>query len=357
MRVNHSLTKKQKIILWSLAGVLVAGVWGVAVWMNMSLQSLENRQVVVLTGVVSDIARNGSALSVGSFYGDPDGISFTVSAGTVIQDAQENKKTISDVRAGFPVRVAGYAADGDQAVAQTITLLDEPPIVLYEPAPHTTVSGSVLVRGTARVFENQFVVQLVGASGNVLAQESAYAHAPDVGQYGDFAVTLAVPPSASGTLSVRAFDPSPKDGSPLGLVQVPLTATPGDSKTMSVKVFWGAPGDNQMDCTAVVPLERTVAATSSVARAAIAALLAGPTDAEKADGYFSSIPIGVRLQKLSIVGGIAYADFDQTLDRGVGGSCRVAAIRAQITKTLMQFSTVDSVVISIDGRTGDILQP
>ena len=357
MRVNYSLTKKQKIILWSVAGVLVAGVWGVAVWMNISLQSLENRRVVVLTGVVSDVARNGSALSVGSFYGDPNGISFTVSAGTVIQDTQENKKTISDVRAGFPVRVSGYVADGGETVAQTITLLGEPPIVLYEPAPHATVSGSVLIRGAARVFENQFLVQLVDASGKVLAQESAYAHAPDAGQYGDFAVTLEIPLSASGTLSVKAFDPSPKDGSPLGFVEVPLTATSSGSKTMAVKVFWGAPGDNQTDCTAVVPLERTVAATSSVARVALEALLAGPTDAERADGYFSSIPSGVHVQKLSIVNGVAYADFDQTLDRAVGGSCRVAAIRAQITKTLTQFSSVDSVVISIDGRTGDILQP
>jgi len=41
----------------------------------------------------------------------------------------------------------------------------------------------------------------------------------------------------------------------------------------------------------------------------------------------------------------------------VGGSCRVSAIRAQIIETLKQFSTVKNVVISINGRTEDILQP
>jgi len=35
----------------------------------------------------------------------------------------------------------------------------------------------------------------------------------------------------------------------------------------------------------------------------------------------------------------------------------VAAIRAQIRETLKQFPTVDEVIISIDGRTEDILQP
>ena len=50
-------------------------------------------------------------------------------------------------------------------------------------------------------------------------------------------------------------------------------------------------------------------------------------------------------------------DFDPQLEFQVGGSCRVAAISSQIRQTLMQFPTVKSVIISIDGRTEDILQP
>jgi len=45
------------------------------------------------------------------------------------------------------------------------------------------------------------------------------------------------------------------------------------------------------------------------------------------------------------------------LEEAVGGSCRVTAIRSQIEQTLKQFSTVQSVIISIDNRTEDILQP
>jgi spore germination protein GerM len=54
---------------------------------------------------------------------------------------------------------------------------------------------------------------------------------------------------------------------------------------------------------------------------------------------------------------VAKVDFDERLGFQVGGSCRVSAIRAQITETLMQFSTVKSVVVSINGRTEDVLQP
>jgi spore germination protein GerM len=69
------------------------------------------------------------------------------------------------------------------------------------------------------------------------------------------------------------------------------------------------------------------------------------------------MPEGVKVQSLSIEGGVARVDLSEELEEGVGGSCMVASITAQITETLKQFPTVDSVIISIDGRTEDILQP
>jgi len=45
------------------------------------------------------------------------------------------------------------------------------------------------------------------------------------------------------------------------------------------------------------------------------------------------------------------------LEFQVGGSCRVSAIRAEIIQTLKQFSTIKEVIISINNRTEDILQP
>jgi spore germination protein GerM len=60
---------------------------------------------------------------------------------------------------------------------------------------------------------------------------------------------------------------------------------------------------------------------------------------------------------LTIEDGVAKVDFNEQLEYEVSGSCRVSAIRAQITETLKQFPTVKEVIISIDGRTEDILQP
>lgn len=126
-----------------------------------------------------------------------------------------------------------------------------------------------------------------------------------------------------------------------------------------IKVFFGSNKLNPQveDCRITYPLERKIIKTKAKARMALEELLKGPTSNEKEQGYFTSINSGVKIQKLSIENGVAKVDFDEQLEFQVGGSCRVAAIRAQIVQTLKQFPTVKDVVISINGRTEDILQP
>ena len=129
-------------------------------------------------------------------------------------------------------------------------------------------------------------------------------------------------------------------------------------ETIAVKVFFNnSQLDPQISCNKVFPVEREIVKTSAVARAALEELLKGATDKEKSDGFFTSINAGVKIQKLTIENGIAKVDFDEQLEFQVGGSCRVSAIRAEITQTLKQFPTVKNVIISINGRTEDILQP
>lgn len=130
----------------------------------------------------------------------------------------------------------------------------------------------------------------------------------------------------------------------------------GDSQIIKV-YFNNSRLDPEVSCNKVFPVERKITKTQSVARAAIEELLKGPAENEKAEGFFTSINQGVKIQKLSIKDGVASIDFDGQLEFQVGGSCRVSAIRHEITETLKQFSPVQEVIISIDGRTEDILQP
>jgi len=115
--------------------------------------------------------------------------------------------------------------------------------------------------------------------------------------------------------------------------------------------------DPEFSCDKVFPVDRRVIRMKAVEKAALEELLKGPTEQERKAGFFTNINEGVKIEGLSIKGGVAKIEFDEQLEFQVGGSCRVAAIRAQITETLKQFLPVEEVLISINGRTEDVLQP
>lgn len=124
------------------------------------------------------------------------------------------------------------------------------------------------------------------------------------------------------------------------------------NQTMTVRVFFGKEGSED-----VYAVERVIPATLAVAGASVRELLQGPNERERSKGYFTSVPEGVELRNLFIENGVAYADFSKELQANVAGSARVLAIQNQIVQTLFQFSTVQSVVISVDGVAEGILQP
>ncbi|MEK7213183.1 MAG: GerMN domain-containing protein [Patescibacteria group bacterium] len=138
----------------------------------------------------------------------------------------------------------------------------------------------------------------------------------------------------------------------------PQIGEPPTGLTIKVKAFFSNNNlDPEVTCVKVFPVDREILKTPAVGLAALRELIAGPTSAEKRMGYGTVINPGVVVQKLTIESGVASVDFNEELERQVGGSCRVSAIRAQIEETLKQFSTVKEVIISINGRTQDILQP
>ena len=130
------------------------------------------------------------------------------------------------------------------------------------------------------------------------------------------------------------------------------------NENISVLIYFNNDNlDPEIACNRVFEVKRSIQKTQGVGRAAVNELLKGPSESEKNEGYYTNINDGVLLNSLKIENGVAYADFNEALGFQVGGSCRVSAIRAQITETLSQFETVDSVVISINGNTEEILQP
>jgi spore germination protein GerM len=200
-------------------------------------------------------------------------------------------------------------------------------------------------------------VKLVDSQGKVLAEVGAQAQDEWMTErFVPFKATLNFTPTTNdGTLVISNDNPSGLAGNSKS-VSFPVRFEPVETTT--IKIFFNNNElDKEMTCAKVFSVERTIAKTLTIGQAALEELLAGVSNNEKTNGYFSNINTGVKLNKLTIDSGVAKADFDDQLKYGVGGSCRVSAIRAQITETLKQFPAIKEVIISINGKSEEILQP
>lgn len=230
-------------------------------------------------------------------------------------------------------------------------------IIVNEPIANQTVGLPLAIKGQARVFENTFAYRIKNADGSLLLERSAMADSPDAGVFGRFSISINYPEPKSASGSVEIFEYSAKDGSEINKSIIPVIFAKTDAIKLSAYFPNSKNDPNMLDCAKVYAVERRVPRTAGTARAAIEELLLGPDRLEAEKGYITTLNSGVKINRLTIQDGIARIDFDALLGVGVAGSCRVTSIRAQIENTLGQFNTVESVVISIDGKTEEILQP
>lgn len=121
--------------------------------------------------------------------------------------------------------------------------------------------------------------------------------------------------------------------------------------SLSLKVFFGnqVRSPETWQCATVYPVVRTVANTPAVARAALTELINGPRPSDSSAGFFTSINPGVTIKQLTINDGVARVDFGSALVPDASAPCLRDGVRAQITETLKQFSTVRSAIISVNG--------
>ena len=121
------------------------------------------------------------------------------------------------------------------------------------------------------------------------------------------------------------------------------TAEPTDTdtettpaETTSLSVYWLREGK-------VWPALREVEETEAVAEVALEELLAGPTDGEEAELFFSTaIPDGASLESVAVENGVAEVELSAELPHEA---------LAQVVYTASQFETVDSVEVGGESYT------
>lgn len=91
--------------------------------------------------------------------------------------------------------------------------------------------------------------------------------------------------------------------------------------------------------------------SAAPARPALEALLTGPTVAERQRRLRALDAQGLNISSLVIKGGEARVDFISRGGKRWAGDLSPAEFRRAVERTLKQFSTVRSVVVSVDGKT------
>lgn len=94
-------------------------------------------------------------------------------------------------------------------------------IKLQAPKAGDTVGSQFVIKGQARVFENQLNFRVRNAKGQSLIEGTMAAKAPDTGQFGPFEVTVSS--LSKGKTTVEVFDRSAKDGSEIDKVTVQVS--------------------------------------------------------------------------------------------------------------------------------------
>ncbi len=217
-------------------------------------------------------------------------------------------------------------------------------ILVDLPHGNDTIHGTIHVSGRARVFEAALSWALVVHGTPVLLGNTmTSAGAPE---FGAFRFDIVPPPTAGdGDALVRVFTHSPRDGSVQDLVEIPihLAAAPPSGRTMRIWFMRSVPNG-----VADEAVTRRLPDTAAVATAALQELVRGPSTDEVARGILAPLPPGTQLRSINISDGTARADFTHHLTDDSDAARRRAAFRA-ITLTLKEFSTVQNVVISVEG--------
>ncbi len=371
----------QEIIIMLVSAVIIFGsILGFSIYKKTHPQAVPSTKDSI-TGIVVDIASSAKMITIQDSKNQNYSLA-TVDA-TQFLDGDNKSITFKDIYKGFTLKAEGTLQEDNILLPDSIQILQQSNILVYSPISGTKISGYFIVKGIARVFENTFSIRLKDAtSGQTYFEKSFMTKNGEMGQYGEINSAISLGDTALAindktNLLLEVFEYSAKDGSETNKVTVPLIFSKpftSTTKTLNRSAIPTVDGieemvniyfnNNKLDpnisCNKVFPVERKLILNDDferTVRLTLEQLFFGPTQKEIADSYNTSLPMNVKINKVSLTDGELTVDFDNQLQASVGGSCRVAAIRVQITETLMGLPGVDSVLISINGRMEDILQP
>ncbi len=222
-------------------------------------------------------------------------------------------------------------------------------ISVSEPKTKATVSLPFAIKGSARVFESVVNVRIYEEKNKeIIYEDVAYAKAPDIGQFGDFEITIdyLIKRPTTNQVIAETYWTSPKDGSPMDIVRIPLVLNLDN--TQNISLFFSKTLGADTDCSKVYPVARVIAQKDNVSnllRTTLELLIKGPRFVEQGEEYASAIDATIKIKDLVIKDGSAKISFDKKITGKDAQACEEKTATSQIIKTATQFSSIKRVEI------------
>lgn len=316
------------------------------------------RMSKTIRGTVTDVMQSAQLVTIQDDKGQE--IHLALVSETHITNEKNDAIDLAQIYRGSVVEGRGESASSNAFIVGELRIVSTPDFIITAPNEADPVTSPLTIEGLATgpwYFEAVFPVTITDANRRPLKKHYVTATKDWMSEsLVPFTATLEFeqPKTATGYIIFSNANPSDLRENDKTF-EMPITFSP---QTRKVKVFFN---NSKLDpaflCDKVFPVTREIDWTEGIGRAAVEELLKGPNTQDKSADYFTNISPNARVNSLVIENGTALIDFSEELGRNAAGSCRATAIRTQITETLKQFTTVNEVVISINGRTKDILQP
>lgn len=235
------------------------------------------------------------------------------------------------------------ASSGD-LLATAVSQTTDADLYVVSPGENATVTSPLLVTGFARATGEAVGWTVRDMGGNELVSGDLLLSQKTPGALVPFAFDLFLPalqsPDFTFELSLGSSEKTERRiSTPVHLLTTNVSA---------LSIFFQNATLGNANCSQVFPAVRDVAQTSAIGRASLLELFSRPSPEEAREGFVTAIPPDAVFHSLVIHEGVAIVDVNSALKRLVG-TCAGTRAKAQITQTLLQVPSIDSIVITADG--------
>lgn len=230
--------------------------------------------------------------------------------------------------------------------------VEEKSLVLETPIDGARIDGtSVDVSGRAQAGDKPIHIILRDPMGVVVMETDAVVIVTAGATFGRFQAIISLDPVPTEPLTLEV--------SREGVTEPPAVRVIsfGSHEAVTVLTFFVHEAyAKEGTCEATESVVRVTTIGGGVYRAALDALLLGPTDAERSRGIVTALPKTTMVRAVAAdADGVVTADFDAKLFVGAN-ECTRQAMVAQVSNTLRQFPEVRDVVVTVNGVRSNLLQ-